>query len=295
LSKTPWCVGALFFGFPHVARARPFIRYDIRISLPALLLMGKNRYYVEALSRGLQILGVFSEESPSLSLTQIASSVGLDKSTTFRFAYTLEMLGYLERDAQTKQYRPGLQVLRLGFAALNSLEVAQIAQPYLKALSKESDETTNMTVRDGAEIIYIARNRTRQLVGANLHVGSRLPVHCTCMGKAQLIDLSRQELVDLLGEGPYPKMGPNTITTLDALVSELDDVRRQGYAINDEELAAGLRAVAAPVRRHDGEIVAAINVSAPTARASRQEIEHLLAPKVTEAAREISLALGAGV
>ena len=122
--------------------------------------MGKNRYYVEALSRGLQILGVFSEQSPSLSLTQIASSVGLDKSTTFRFAHTLEILGYLERDAETKQYRPGLQVLRLGFAALNSLEIAQIAQPYLKALSAESGETTNMTVRDGAEIIYIARNRT---------------------------------------------------------------------------------------------------------------------------------------
>ena len=257
--------------------------------------MGKNRYHVEALSRGLQILGVFSEESPSLSLTEIASSVGLDKSTAFRFAHTLEVLGYLERDAETKQYRPGLQVLRLGFAALNSLGIAQIAQPYLKALSAETDETTNMTVRDGSEIIYVARNRTHQIMGANLHVGSRLPVHCTCMGKAQLIDLSRQELVDLLGEGPYPKMGPNTITTLVALVSELDDVRRQGYAINDQELAAGLRAVAAPVRRHDGEIVAAINVSAPTARASRQEIEHLLAPKVTKAAREISLALGAGV
>ncbi len=90
-------------------------------------------------------------------------------------------------------------------------------------------------------------------------------------------------------------MGPKTITTLDALMSELDDVRRHGYAINDEELAAGLRAVAAPVRRHDGEIVAAINVSAPTARASRQEIVHLLAPKVTKVAREISLALGAGI
>jgi hypothetical protein len=104
LSKTPWCVGALLFCFPHVARARPFIRQDIRTSLPTLLLMGKNKYYVEALSRGLQILGVFSEQSPSLSLTEIASSVGLDKSTTFRFAHTLEMLGYLERDAETKQY-----------------------------------------------------------------------------------------------------------------------------------------------------------------------------------------------
>jgi len=257
--------------------------------------MSKNRYYIEALSRGLQILEVFSEESPSLNLTEIASSVGLDKSTAFRFVHTLEKLGYLERDSETKQYRPGLRVLRLGFDALNSLELVQIAQPCLKALFAECGETTNMTVRDGAEIVYVARYKTRQIIAANLQVGSRLPVYCTCMGKVQLIDLSREELCDLLGQGPYPKMGPNTITALDALMAELDTVREQGYAINDEELAAGLRAVAAPVRRRGGGIAAAINVSVPTARASRQELEHDMASMVMETAREISLALGTGV
>jgi IclR family pca regulon transcriptional regulator len=257
--------------------------------------MGKSRYYVEALSRGLQILEAFSEESPSLSLTEIASSVGLEKSTAFRFVHTLDTLGYLERDPETKHYRPGLRVLQLGFATLNSLEIAEMAQPYLKALFAECGETTNMTIRDGAEIVYVARHRTRQIISANLHLGSRLPVHCTCMGKVQLIDLSRQELDDLLGEGPYQKMGPNTITTLDALVAELDQVRKLGYAINDEELAAGLRAVAAPVRDRSGEVVAAVNISIPTARASRQELEQVLAPMVIKAAREISLALGAGV
>ena len=154
--------------------------------------MSKSRYYIEALGRGLQVLAVFSEESQSLSLTQIASAVGLDKSTTFRFVYTLEKLGYLERDPETKQYRPGLKVLQLGFVALNSLETAQIAQPYLKALAAESGETTNMTVRDGTEIVYVVRNKTHQIISANLHLGSRLSVHCTCLGKAQLIDLSRQ-------------------------------------------------------------------------------------------------------
>ena len=243
----------------------------------------------------MQILEAFTEGTSSLSLTEIASSVGLDKSTTFRFAHTLEKLGYLERNPETKQYRPGLRVLRLGFAALNSLDIAQIAQPHLKALSAECGETANMTVRDGAEIVYVVRIKTRQIISANLQVGSRLPVYCTCMGKAQLIDLSRQELDALLGEGPYPKIGPNTITTLDALIVELDQVRQQGYAVNDEELAAGLRAVAAPVRHRNGEIVAAINISVPTARASRQELEQVLAPMVTETAREISLALGAGV
>ena len=257
--------------------------------------MSKNRYYVEALSRGLQILEVFSEESPSLSLTEIALSVGLDKSTAFRFVHTLEKLGYLERNPATKQYRPGLKVLRLGFAVLNSLEMAQIAQPYLKALSAECDETTNMTVRDGAEIVYVVRIKTRQIISANLQVGSRLPVHCTCMGKAQLIDLSLQELHDLIGDGPYAEMGPNTITTLEALAAELERVRQQGYAINDEELAAGLRAVAAPVRHRTGDVVAAVNVSVTTVRASRQELEQVLAPMVMKTAHEISLALGAGV
>jgi IclR family pca regulon transcriptional regulator len=255
--------------------------------------MSEKRYYIESLGRGLQILEVFSEASPSLSLTEIASTVGLDKSTVFRFVYTLESLGYLERDPETKRYRPGLKVLRLGFASLNSLEMAQVARPYLKALSDECGETTNMTVRDGAEIVYVARNKTQQIISVNLQLGSRLPVYCASMGKAQLIGLSRQELCDLLGEGPYPKMGPNTITTLDGLAAELDKVRQQGYAINDEELTVGLRSVGAPVRGAGGQVVAAINISVPSVRVSRQELEAILAPMVIDTARQISLALGA--
>jgi IclR family pca regulon transcriptional regulator len=254
-----------------------------------------NRYYIEALGRGLQILEAFTERAPDLSLTEISSAVGLDKSTVFRFVYTLEKLGYLVRDPDTKRYRPGLKVLRLGFTSINSLGLRQIAQPYLKALSAQTGETTNMTVRDGAEVVYIARNRTQQIISINLQVGSRLPVYCTSMGKAQLIDLSREELRRLLGAEPYPVMGPHTITTLDDLMAELDRVREQGYAINDEELAAGLRSVAAPIRDADDEIVGAINVSVPGARVSRQELEAELALLVRNTALEISRALGAEV
>lgn len=252
-----------------------------------------KRYYIEALGRGLQILEVFSGELPSLTLTDITSAVGLDKSTAFRSIYTLEKLGYLERDPETKRYRPGLKVLRLGFTVLNSLEIAQIARPYLKALSAECGETTNMTIRDGAEIVYVARNSTQQIISVNLQLGSRLPVYCTSMGKVQLAELSRQQLCDLLGEGPYPKMGPNAITTLDALVTEVDEVRHQGYAINDEELTVGLRSVAAPIRGTEGQVVAAINISVPGARVSRHELEVRLAPMVMHAGRQISSALGA--
>ncbi len=255
--------------------------------------MSTSRYKIEALARGLEILSLFTSERPSLNLTEIVTVTQLTKSKVFRMVSTLELLGYLERDPETRYYHPGLKVLQLGFTALNSLELAQIAQPYLKSLSDACGETTNMSIRDGTEIIYIARNVTQQIISVNLQRGSRLPIYCTSMGKAQLIDFSRQELVDLLGEGPYPKKSLNTITCLDALMLELNEVRQQGYAINDEELAGGLRSVAAPLRDYEGKVVAAINISVPGARISRQALEEHLAPQVVDTARQISIVLGA--
>ncbi len=252
----------------------------------------QSRYYVEAVARGLRLLEAFTEARPSLSLTELSAAAGLDKSTAFRFAHTLEALGYLQRDPETKRYRPGMRVLRLGFAALSSLGLREIAEPFLKALSLESGETTNMSVRDGAEIVYVARNPTQQILSINLHLGSRLPVYCTSMGKAQLIDLSPQELLELLGPGPFPARAPRTITRLDRLLTELEEVRRKGYATNDQELASGLRSVAAPVRNGWGQIVAAVNISVPGVRVSRSELESRLAPMLTRTAREISAALG---
>lgn len=253
-----------------------------------------DRYFVTALARGLQVLDAFSGERQRLSLTEIAASAGLEKSTAFRLVYTLEQLGYLERDPETRMYRPSLRLMRFGFAALNSLELAQIAQPFLKALSVQCGETTNMSVRDGGEIVYVARNKTQGILNVGLEIGSRLPVWCTSMGKAQLIDLSPAELRALLGEGPFSGTGPNAVKNLQALLLDLEGVRQRGHAVNDEELAAGVRSVAAPVRDAAGTIVAAINISVPGARVSRGELDTRLAAMVRETAQRISEALGAG-
>ncbi len=252
-----------------------------------------DRYKIDSLARGLEILTLFTSGHSSLNLVEIVAATSLNKSRAFRILSTLEMLGYLERDAATRCYRPGLKALELGFTALNSLEVAEVAQPYLKALTQVCGETTNLSVRDGAEIIYVARIATQQILSVNLRRGSRLPAYCTSMGKAQLIDCSREELLDLLGEGPYRKLTLNTITCPTDLMAELDKIRRQGYAINDEELAMGLRSVAAPIRDYSSNIVAAINISVPSHRISRQALEEDLAPRVLDTARRISTALGA--
>ncbi len=255
--------------------------------------MSDDRYKIDALARGLEILTLFTAGQTSLNLAEIVAATNLNKSRAFRLLSTLEGLGYLERDATTRCYRPGLKVLELGFTALNSLEVAEVAQPYLKALAEACGETTNLSVRDGAQIIYVVRIATQQIISVNLQRGSRLPAYCTSMGKAQLMDCSREELLDLLGEGPYRKLTLNTISCLTDLIAELDIVRRHGYAINNEELAMGLRSVAAPIRDYDGKVVGAINISVPGHRISRQALEEDLAPRIVDTARRISIALGA--
>jgi IclR family pca regulon transcriptional regulator len=252
-----------------------------------------GRYFVSTLARGMQVLEAFSRTSPQLSLTQIASKLDLDKSTAFRILYTLEQLGYLERDKRTRLYRLGLKSLQIGLTALNSLDLVQAAQPHLKDLFDKCGETTNMAVRDGREIVYVARHKTQQVLNVGLEAGSRLPVWCTSMGKAQLVDLSPDELHDLLGNDRFPPAGPNALPDLAALMVELDVVRARGYALNDEELEVGVRSVAAPVCDSGGRIVAAVNVSVPSVRVSRAELESRLAPMVVETASRISQALGA--
>ena len=140
--------------------------------------------------------------------------------------------------------------------------------------------------------MYIARISPKQVVNINLQIGSRLPVHCTSMGKALLINLSSDELLDLLGPGPYEAFTPHTLTTFDDLIADLATTKQRGYALNDEEFAIGLCSIAASIRGADEQIVAAINVSVPSARITREELEGHLAAMAVETAQSISTAIG---
>jgi IclR family pca regulon transcriptional regulator len=252
-----------------------------------------SRYFIEALHRGLSILEIFDQDTPWLSLVEIAARVGMDKSTVFRFVYTLEQLGYLERNPDTKKYRPGLKVLTLGFTTLNNLGIAELARPHLQTLFEQCGETTNLSVRDGAEIVYVVRISSRRIINVNLSVGSRLPVHCTSMGKAQLLDMTRDDLLDLLGPGPYEQVTKKTITMPDELIVDLEKARERGYTLNDEELVVGLRSVGVPIRGAGSQIVAAINIAVPDTHLNRRELQSRLAPLAVETGQQISAALGA--
>ena len=252
----------------------------------------RSRYSVEALARGLEILELFTYENPSLSLTQIVSSLNSNKATVFRALSTLEMMGYLEHDMATRRYRPAVKVLQLGFRAINNLEVRQVARPYLERLSREVDETVSLAILDGPDMVYIDRIRNQAIVGVVLDVGSRLPAHCTSLGKALLADLSPRDLEMLMKTMELRSYTNSTVTDSEVLKSELAEIRGKGYAVCDGELAVGLRAVGAPIRNNNRKAVAAVNVSGSEATISLERLRDEIIPALLATASRISIALG---
>ena len=206
------------------------------------------------------------------------------------------MLGYLRQDADTRKYRLGPRVLDLGFSAISSMELRTISAPPLQQLSDETGRTTNMAILDGVDIVYIERCRSAQQrqreIDLDLHIGSRLPAYCTSMGKVLLAALPAHELDALLAEIEFAQRGPNTITTREALLVELQDVQETGLAVNNEELAYGLRSIAAPVRDQTGDVVAAINLAAHRSIGSVEELTVDLGPALRATANEISARTG---
>ncbi len=254
--------------------------------------MTHSSYTIEALLRGMQVLSLFSRETPALSLTQIKNAAGINKTTAFRIVSTLESAGYLERDPQTKHYYPGLKVLQLGFTALSSLEFRQVARPYLRRLSQETGRTVSLSMLDGMEVVYVDRVLVQQVFGVVLGLGSRIPAHCASLGKAMLAHLPSEDLNRRLVGNDLQDHTPNTLIDRADLDADLSRVRQLGYSVNDEEWVLGLRSTAAPILDNDGIMVGAVNISVSAAEVSRSELESKFSPAVRDIARQISHALG---
>jgi IclR family transcriptional regulator, pca regulon regulatory protein len=252
--------------------------------------------YSQSLERGLAILSIFTPNRPLLGVSEVAREVDLSRSTAHRYVATLADLGYLQQDPATRKYRLGSRVLDLGFSAINSMELRQIAAPHLQELSDSTGHTVNMAILDGVDIVYVERCRSSQRgqrdIDLNLHVGSRLPAYCTSMGKVLLAFLADDELRHVLDRIDFVRRGPNTIGSKTALRADLAEVRASGIAVNNEELAYGLRSVAVPVRTQAGEVVAAINLAAHRSFVTMEELVVRLSPALERAAAQISVRLG---
>jgi IclR family pca regulon transcriptional regulator len=250
----------------------------------------------QSLERGLAILSAFDSERPLIGVSELSRELSLSRSTAHRYIATLAQLGYLQQDPDSKRYRLGPKVLDLGFSAINSMDVREISAPHLRRLSDETGHTVNLAILDGIDVVYIERCRTAQPgqreIDLNLHVGARLPAYCTAMGKAILAFVSEDRREELIARIDFVVRGPNTITDADAFRVELARIRAAGIAVNDEELAYGLRSIAAPIHAHSGEVLAALNLAIHRTMGSMDELIARFGPAVKKTADEISLGMG---
>jgi IclR family transcriptional regulator, pca regulon regulatory protein len=272
-------------------RSAPPAEMEDNWSIPSL----REPRYSQSLERGLAILSSFTPERSTRGISEVADELGMRRSTTHRYMSTLVALGYLEQGAARK-YRLGLRVTDLGMSALNSTALREHARPYLEELCRQSSYTVSLSVLDGPEIVYVDRVRSARRgqgkLDLDLAPGARLPAYCTAMGKLLLANLPEEEQRNLLSDLKPTKMGPNTITSKSGLRADFAHAREEGFAVNDQELAPELYAIAAPVLSESDEVVAAVSMSAHSSMISLEEMVEHLGPHLIAAADRISARLG---
>jgi IclR family pca regulon transcriptional regulator len=242
---------------------------------------------IQSVARALGILELFDESRPSLTTKEIASLVRLNRATAYRFCRTLLDLGYLEETA-AGHFRPGLKAVSLAQAALSSRELPDLALPYLRALHNETGETVNLALLDGADVVYVARLLSEDLLALRIFVGSRLPAYASSLGRSMLALLADDDVQRILGSRQLGRFTPQTITDRRLLLRELRKVRKQGYAVNDQELVSGIRGIAAAIVGASGTPVAAVNVSLAQSTETMKEVEARLAPSIVRTAQSIT-------
>jgi len=246
---------------------------------------------IGSLQRAIDILNLFDERNPELGNTDIAKQLGLHKSTTSTLIRTLEINGYLAQNPTTRKYRLGFKLLERASAVLDQLQVREVALPALQVLRDELDETINLAVLDGGDAVYIERLLGTKLLGVHSEVGKRAAAHSTALGKAILAYLPIADVQAFIKQYGLPAVTAQTITDHAGFMRELEKMREQGYALDDEENEVGGRCVAAPVFDHAGNAIAAVSVSAPSARLAMSQVPQIGA-RVRETAQVISRNLG---
>jgi DNA-binding IclR family transcriptional regulator len=240
--------------------------------------------------KALDILECVALAGQPLSAAEIAKLCGLSRPTAYRLICTLTTRGYVAEDDDT-HYRLGTQTLSLSQNVLDSLDLPELVQPYLRQLSDITNETAYLSILDNNEILYIGKAESSQSVRTHTKIGSRNKLHCTSMGKVILAFLPESDRNELLERLQLTASTATTITDPNALVEELNTIRLQKYSIDNEESEEGVRCVGAPIFDHNGNVLAAISVSGPAYRLSVSRLI-ALSTLVMDTAKTVSSRLG---
>lgn len=248
----------------------------------------------QSTEKALAIIETLAAAGAPMRLTDIAASLGYNQSTVLRFLSSLINSGYVMQEAGSQKYRLTYKISRIANMLNARQDIARVSHPCLVRLSEEFGESACISIEQQMQMVYIdvATGQNKMLMSMQ-QVGNTCPMHCTGNGKLLLTTYSEQRLDRLIAERGLERFGPNTITTKEALLRELDGIRRAGYAIDNEECGPGVRCVAYPLRDYTGEIIAGLSVTGPASRVTDEKIAKDRG-LIERAASEISQELGYG-
>ena len=247
---------------------------------------GTGPDFIEALARGLEVITAFTPHRRAMSLSEVAAATGLARPTARRILLTLAELGYVRVQGSAFQLTP--RVLDLGVAYVSSLGLWDVAEPHMRELSEKTGESCSVAQLDGSDIVYVARVAVPRIVALSVQIGTRFPALPTSLGKVLLASLGPRGAEEVLAEPSRSGLTPLWQPDRAEREAELREVRARGWALTDEQLARGIRSIAAPLRDASGEVVAALNVNTHAAETS---VEYLLdhhLPLLLRAAGDIS-------
>lgn len=249
------------------------------------LYRGGDPDFMTSLARGLHVIRAFAGVDRRLTIADVSRATGLTRAVVRRCLYTLRELGYAATDGRTYSLQP--RILNLGYAYLSTAAIPIAAQPVLEELSAQIGEATSVAVLDDGAVVYVARAATRRIMAVNLGVGSRLPAYCTSLGRVLLSAMPAEQAAEELSKFELVAHTRFTVTSRRRIEEILVEARTEGFAVNDQELEIGLRAIAVPVRDVVGTTVAAMNVSAQASRVTRRELVEKSLPLLRAAAERL--------
>lgn len=250
-----------------------------------------GRYRIQVLDRAVQILNCFSFEKRELSVSEIAGRTKLHKATVHRILWALEHNRLIRQSPETGRCFLGMKLFELGQQAIARLDLREIARPHIEKLSQQTRETVHLAVLDDNQVLYLEKVEGPHALRMPSRVGRHIPTYCTSLGKAMLACLDDDEVRRILQNENFETHTPSTVKNISALLSDLEKIRRRGYAVDNEEIERGLRCTGAALKDYTGQMVGAISIAAPSARLT-DKILPSLGRRVLESADAISRELG---
>ncbi len=240
-------------------------------------------YTVQAVERAVRVLMTFDNQHPERGVTEIARITNLQKATVHRILMTLLENGFVERTPDGERFRLGRRLIELGLGALGHMGLRQAALPYMRQLVERFRETCDLGLFDKDRVLYVEVIYSGRSLAIGPVVGRRLPLHSTASGKA-ILAFQPPDVSDLLLQGPLRSYTPKTITSPADLRAEIERIRQNGYAVDDEEMEIGFRAVAAPILTDEGYAEAAIGIVGPVSRVTMG-----IVPEIAAALKEVAI------